>query len=270
MSDHGIRFLQASDIPSAMRLAEAAGWNQTAGDWARLLEVQPDGCFALEQDGVIAATATAVIYGRDLGWVGMVLTLPPFRKRGFARLLMRGVMEFAAACGAARVGLDATEMGIALYREFGFEDQCPIERWERPPAVADAAELLDPWEFDAELDIAAFGCDRRAILEKLARAEAAAVPGLGYAMGRTGSKAAYLGPLVARSPETAERLLRWFVARHPGERLYWDLLPGNGEAATMAQAYGFRPVRRLTRMSTSAPAGGDPSKVFAIGGFEYG
>src|SRR5689334_12487778 len=110
MSLFGIRLLSPSDIPAAMRLKDAAGWNQTAADWQRLLEVEPEGCFGLEEDGTLAATATAVTYDKDLAWVGMVLTLPEFRGRGFARRLMAAAMDFIACRGVPTAGLDATDM----------------------------------------------------------------------------------------------------------------------------------------------------------------
>ncbi|MGB9604498.1 MAG: GNAT family N-acetyltransferase, partial [Bryobacteraceae bacterium] len=83
-----IRRLRPEDIPLAMRLKEAAGWNQTEQDWLNLIELEPEGCFALETGGVLASTATVVCYGNELAWIGMVLTAPEYRGRGFARRLM--------------------------------------------------------------------------------------------------------------------------------------------------------------------------------------
>ena len=65
-------------------MSNAASWNQLPGDWERLMALSPDGCFALECSGRLAATTTVVCHGTDLAWVGMVLTAPEFRRRGFA------------------------------------------------------------------------------------------------------------------------------------------------------------------------------------------
>jgi hypothetical protein len=70
-------------------------------------------------------------------------------------------------------------------------------------------------------------------------------------------------------------LLVWFLGRHPGEPVYWDLLPTNTEAVLLARAFGFEPLRRLTRMVRrgqpgAAPLDRDDARVFAIAGFEYG
>lgn len=273
--DNGVRLLRRSDLPGAMRLKEAAGWNQTAADWERLMELEPEGCFGVEQEGELAATATALGYGRELAWIGMVLTAPEFRGRGLARRLMARTMEYLESRGVAVAGLDATDMGIQLYRQFGFGDECIVERWERPAGAERVPEVAaDPWEAEPALDGRAFGADRTALLTNLARGEAAGVRGGGYAMGRPGSKAAYFGPCVARSAEVAGYLLRWYLARHPGEAVYWDILTVNEEAVALAKQHGFEPARRLTRMLRALRPGAklaaDNSLVFATAGFECG
>ena len=49
-ADVEIRLLGAGDLPAAMRLKEAAGWNQTEEDWLRLLRLEPRGCFAAAEN----------------------------------------------------------------------------------------------------------------------------------------------------------------------------------------------------------------------------
>jgi GNAT superfamily N-acetyltransferase len=265
------RVLRASDIPGAMRLKEAAGWNQTEADWRRILDLAPEGCFGIEQDGALAATATAVCYGGDLAWIGMVLTDPAFRGRGLASLLMEHTLDFLNRRSVRCVKLDATDMGRGLYRRFGFEDECAIERWMRRPGAAGLVEC-GPYVFADGLDRRAFGLDRLELLGHLRRIEAASVEGTGYAMGRPGSKAAYFGPCVAASPEVASRLLEWYIGRHSGESIYWDLLPENKEARDLAVRFGFEPVRLLMRMTRGEPRRelGNGREVYAIAGFEFG
>lgn len=272
-----VRLLRHSDLPGAMRLKEAANWNQTDEDWARLLELEPEGCFVIAQDDVVAASATVVVYGTDLAWIGMVLTLPEFRKRGLGGRLMERVLEFAASRSVAKVGLDATDMGFPLYRRFGFETECIVEQWERPAGLAPVSPVvLDSWQPAPDLDLLAFGAERSKLLASLARVDAASVgDGEGFAMARPGSKAAYFGPCVAKSFAAAEDLLRWFLARHSREQACWDILLDNHDAVALARKYGFQPVRRLRRMirnlkSPAAPVNPRYSTVFAIAGFEYG
>jgi len=271
-----IRRLCAEDIPQAMRLKDAAGWNQTEQDWLNLIELEPEGCFALETDGLVVSTTTVVCYGRDLAWIGMVLTAPEYRGRGFARRLMQEALAYARAREAAWIKLDATDMGRRLYESLGFQDEGIVERWALEPREqpGEAPEVF-PFVPDEPLDRLAFGADRRAVLERLARWEAVSLPGCGYAMGRPGSKAFYFGPCVCRTPEGARRLLEWFLARHATETIFWDLLHSNPAAVELARRYGFQPRRRLVRMSLRGREDARPLErrdelVYALAGFEYG
>jgi GNAT superfamily N-acetyltransferase len=265
------RLLAVADVPQAMLLKEAAGWNQTEQDWLRALELEPEGCFAIDRHGRLAATATSICYGPELAWIGMVLTLPEFRGQGLARSLMERALQFLDGRGARCIKLDATSMGSPLYRKLGFVDECPIERWRRAPAPSSARELSS-YEPDAARDFEAFGADRSRLLSRLATGEAASIPGRGYSMGRPGANAAYFGPCVAADAKTAERLLEWFLARHPGEPVYWDLLPENREAVQLARSFGFERTRELVRMARGEPGAlrAGARQTYAIAGFEFG
>ena len=83
-----IRLMRVADIPAAMWLKEAAGWNQTEADWANVLAMEPEGCWVEELDGEVVGSTTAICYVQDLAWIGMVLVAPAFRGRGLARGLM--------------------------------------------------------------------------------------------------------------------------------------------------------------------------------------
>jgi len=269
-----IRLLETSDVPDLMTLNRAAGWNQTEADWLRLLELEPEGCFGLWCGGRIAATATAVCYGARLAWIGMVLTHPDFRRRGFARMLTERAIAYAEA-RVEWIKLDATDMGRPLYLELGFEDEAPIERWQAVlPASGDPFPLA-PFQVDADLDGEAFGADRSALLLSLARQEAASANGSGFILARPGAQALFVGPCVARAPAAAERLIRWVASRHAGERAFWDLLPANPQAVELAAGLGFAPARRLVRMvrrgrRPASPFRSNDRLVWACAGFEYG
>jgi hypothetical protein len=228
----------------------------------------------MDRDGTLAATSTAVCYERRLAWIGMVLTDAAHRRQGFARRLMEHALEALTMRGVEWIKLDATPMGAPLYRQLGFEPECAVERWG---AIAGRArgkgELI--WQGLPAFDRQVFGADRSELLAALAPQGAAAVGDRGYAMARPGAQAAYFGPCVSRETECAARLLAWFLSRHAGAPVYWDLLPHNTEAVRLARAHGFVPVRRLVRMirrgvAGAAPLAHDDSQVFAIAGFEYG
>jgi GNAT superfamily N-acetyltransferase len=274
--DPKVRLLTTADIPAGMRLKEAAGWNQTETDWRNVLSLAPDGCFGIECDGDLRATATAVCFGRELAWIGMVLTEVAYRGQGFARRLMEHAIEYLRGRRVNWIKLDATDMGRPLYTQLGFRDEAAIERWIRKPQPFPLrSATLDPFVLDSSLDREAFGADRSQLLRVLAGIESTSIAGAGFAMGRAGSRAAYFGPCVARSAEVARDLLAWFLERHAAESVYWDILPGNGEAVQIARDFGFERARELVRMtlaggSDPAPLNNKDALVFATAGFEYG
>src|SRR5919107_5481387 len=221
-----VRPLVEADIPAAMSLKEAAGWNQTGADWLRLLRLGPRGCFAAALDGRLVGTVTTTAYGRELAWVGMVLVDPSFRRRGIASRLMEAALSHLDGEGVRTVKLDATPDGRHVYERLGFEDELTIERWSgrgRNGAFSkevggesvrgDAAcSAIDSARLEGifELDRAAFGADRARLVEALAAQALAGafVEGRrggagGYVLARAGSAADYVGPLVAHDPSAA-------------------------------------------------------------------
>jgi GNAT superfamily N-acetyltransferase len=258
-----------------MRLTEAAGWNQTETDWGILLHTAPEGCLGLDCAGNLVSTASAISFGRELGWIGMVLTHPEHRGRGFARRLLSAAVDHLDTRGVGWLKLDATDMGRPLYRQFGFEDQCAVERWGRPASSESriapmmSAFAIQDW---LALDREAFGADRAHLIRQLAPLGAAAVPGQAYAVHRDGRRAAYFGPCVRRSFDAVRTLLSWVLAQRPNQAVYWDLLPSNRDAVRLAREFGFAPLRQLVRMARPGrdPLSSDDSKMFAIAGFEYG
>ena len=273
----GVRLLRSSDIPQAMLLKQAVGWNQTERDWERLLDLEPEGCFGIEREGRLVATTTTTCYGRELAWIGMVITAPEFRGQGLASSLMRRALEFLDGRQIRCVKLDATSMGSGLYRKFGFEDECAVERWLRGGAdgLAVCPDEVASYKVDRELDRRAFGADRSRLLSVLARGESVSIPGSGYAMARPGANAAYFGPCVAAAPQTARSLLEWFLSRHSSEPVYWDLLPDNREAVRLARKFRFERSRELVRMARRGTAEQPPltpsvKEVYAIAGLEFG
>src|ERR1043165_3525488 len=115
-----IRLLFESDVPAAMRLKEAAGWNQTEKDWRRLLALEPNGCFGAVKDGVLVGTTTTTTYGNDLAWIGMVLVDPEHRRQGIAARLMSVALDYLDD-KVETIKLHATAAGKPVYERFGFQ-----------------------------------------------------------------------------------------------------------------------------------------------------
>ena len=270
-----IRAMTEADIPALMELKNAAGWNQIEADWENVMALEPTGCFVYEADGRAVGSATVVAFGRELAWIGMVLVLPDYRRRGIARVLMERCVAWGRERGIACLKLDATDMGRPLYAALGFEDEQPIERWGVsaclvPPSRAPRLDTLDS---TADLDRGAFGADRLRMLELLHERfpDHAVGDASGYAMGRPGWNAYFLGPVVAENRPAARRLICAVLSARNGEPVFWDILPRQTAAADLASGLGFAPLRRLVRMALPLTAeAGRPEQVWATAGFEYG
>ena len=135
-----IRGMTVADIPLGMRLKEQAGWNQVEGDWRRLLDLQPDGCFVAELDGIPAGTVTTCRFG-PVAWVAMMLVDKSFRSRGIGRALMSRALDDLDSAGVRTIRLDATPLGRPLYESLDFVAEATFAQIPgSPPASRWAAE----------------------------------------------------------------------------------------------------------------------------------
>lgn len=279
-----LRPMTLADVPLGMRLKGAAGWNQTPQDWQMLLEAG-FGLVASVGDSDVG-TATVVPYpglegAAGFSWIGMVLVDPAFRRRGIGTQLLEAAIAAAEPYGA--VGLDATPQGRPLYAQMGFIAHYGLVRMRRPaaPLVAGPPDTCDPVS-DAMLpdlirwDAPVFGAQRAAVLQALARRAPAYAISLwragtlvGYIMGRSGSDAEQLGPLIAEDETTAQALLSAALRACAGRPVIVAVPTDRGPWVGWLDSLGFVRRRPFTRMvlGSAAPLG-TPNKQFAIAGPE--
>jgi ribosomal protein S18 acetylase RimI-like enzyme len=285
------RALKPGDIPAACGLSFLAGWNQTATDWAGYLTFEPEGCFALEIHGVLAGTATAICYGETLGWIGMVLVHPDYRRRGLGSMLLRRTIDYLRARGVGSIKLDATPAGRLLYTTLGFRDEYELTRWEgwTPPAMMELTSSSTTLGFElgangplfgavADFDARAFGVHRGKVLATLsgrapelcfiARRQAEIDA---YLIARDGREAVQLGPWVARDARSAENLWGAFCRAAPGRRIFLDLPVANVAGTSLLTSFGFKVQRSFTRMflGDSGPRD-NPTMIYSTSGAEKG
>ena len=274
------------DLPFANWLRGEVGWNQTLEDWKRFLEMEPEGCFVAQWCGTPVGTATTVTYGRELAWIGMVLVHPEYRRRGIARTLLNSCIEYLRHREVRCIKLDATPQGRPVYLGLGFKDEWTLSRWERqvanPAPAAPAPKLAGRQEFDAsrtaDCDLAAFGVSRQQLLRALSLQSREAIMFAnmsgrvtGFGLLRNGSRALYLGPVVAQTHEVGTRLIEALVGHTHSERVFWDIPEDNSAAVSWARQHGFAIQRTLTRMCLGENlTPGDPQKQFGLAGPEMG
>ena len=170
MTQGKLRLLRPADLPGAMELSRLAGWNQTIEDWDTLLRLDPHGCFVMEVDERVVATATLLCYGKRLAWIGMVLTRPDYRRMGFAQRLVQAALERSVALNIESVKLDATPEGQPLYEKLGFKTEQIVERWYHDGHSTHARDKTIPssHQYSLAADREAFGADRAMLLRELA------------------------------------------------------------------------------------------------------
>ena len=280
-----LRCLTRADLPFADSVRALEGWNQTIQDWERFLAMEPDGCFLAEWEGRPAGTATTIIYGPELAWIGMVLVHPDFRRKGIGRALLRHCIDYLQNRDVRCIKLDATPAGKAVYEALGFREEWTLTRWQRGgpgPATSSGEGITDLRVAGLgtveQLDSPAFGISRQRLLQALAvqcrqalvlRSERGSVPG--YGLLREGSRALYLGPVVADTTDGAIRLVRTLLEGNHDNAIFWDIPDRQSSAVSWAAENGFKAQRSLTRMFLGGNVvPGLHEKVFAIAGPEIG
>src|SRR6266581_5546718 len=200
------RDMTPEDVPAGLRLCRMARWNQRAEDWQALLA---NGFFRVAvRDATVVGSGGAVVYGRRLAWVAMILVDPDARRQGIATRLMRDALARLKAVEV--VGLEATPQGAPVYGGLGFTDRGGFARMERPadaepvraergpaaPRPLGTADLVAVAARDREV----FGADRSAVLA-WAREQAPEYAGCvgareesdGYVLGRHGHRTEHVG-----------------------------------------------------------------------------
>jgi len=138
--------LRRNDLDFAQEVRSLAGWNQTLHDWERLLACEPDGCFLLKLDGQPAGTATTTVHGGEVGWIGMVLVHPDFRRLGCATRLLHHCIDYLRP-RVRCIKLDATPHGRKVYEKLGFVPEADLHRWEGRPSLENPEPLDGFGEF---------------------------------------------------------------------------------------------------------------------------
>lgn len=256
-----LRTMTLEDIPVAMRLKDAAGWNQTAADWARFISASPEGCFVVECHGNVIGTSATIAYEGRFSWIGMLIVDELYRGQGIGTALLGRAIQFLDSQKIPTIKLDATPQGKPLYEKLGFISEYSIERWMLSSAAKEKATENMPVSIEdvLRIDRNLFGANRSGLLRSLAQE----APHLtlvdqqegeitGYSFGRLGSRADHMGPWVARDEGAAERLLNSFLLRSSRELIFVDCLRLNPWAVPLVKARGFEFSRPLTRMFRGA------------------
>ena len=132
MTDYTIRPATAEDAETIKRMVRSAPLNPNAVDWHYFLVLE----VVEEGKPLIASIGMVHPEGRLCEEVDSVMTLPKYRRRGYAEAIVHALIERAA--GALYL-LAETDL-VAYYEKFGFR---VLSAEEAPPVMTEEAEWVN-------------------------------------------------------------------------------------------------------------------------------
>jgi GNAT superfamily N-acetyltransferase len=280
-----LKTLCLSDIPRALELSGSEGWNQTEKDWKFLIENPGNVCLAVEDNGKIVGTATAMIYENQVAWIGMVLVEKGHRGKGYSKLLLNEIRKRLKAIKTIK--LDATPAGQPVYQKFGFRNERVINRMilespqmglpdlmnEKISTRIQPADIPEIIKYDAGI----FGARRKQLIEYLVRENPENIWLVkqnsvlkGLALGRKGTRFFHLGPVLADSEKEARMLLLQMINMSPQQTVVADVLDDKKELTNGLVNIGFKKQRQYIRMVLGENSSEIPEKQYLICGPEFG
>lgn len=260
--DPVLRRLRLDDAPCGLALSQAVGWSLTGASWARMITWGGRGAFGLFVGETLVATTIATRYGPERAWIGAVITHPEHQRRGYARQVMAAALAHLEEQGIQHVLLDATDQGRPLYESFGFEPIYNVEVWRGRASsyLGSRAQPLRGADLDevVALDAAVFGVARGRIIRRLvadyphmAWVDVDDGEIVGYVLAQTDREngaLTHIGPWIARSPWSAEKLLRTALSVLIGQEVRVDIPDRNTRATVFAHNHDLHYHHHCVRM----------------------
>lgn len=273
-----VRTMARAELDFAINWAGREGWNPGLRDADAFYATDPHGFFVGMLGDRPVSCVSAVAYDTAFGFMGLYLVRPEYRGEGFGLQVWRAGMTYL---GDRLVGLDAPVAQQENFEEAGFRVGYRNIRHEgcgggqKPEGVVDLAEV--PFDDVLAYDSALFPAPRPRFLRHWLK-----TPGsIGYAAVEGGRLAGFglirpcrvgykIGPLVADTPEIADRLYRALASCAPAVTLFLDTPELNEAALGLARRHGMKPIFETARMYTG-PAPAIPlERVFGVTTLELG
>ena len=272
--------IESRHLNDANLLVAEAGWNQTPDDWRVFMRAS--GAIGFEdQTGRLVASAAAIPYGREFGWISMVLVTAAWQRKGIATDLLHACIANHRDAGRVPV-LDATPDGEKVYAGLGFLGQFEARRWQSAKAAAptppgdDRPRMIAGSDVDGVVDYdrVVFGGDRAIVVRDFVTRNGArgwiAPGGCGFLLSRKGRLARQIGPLCAETEVVAMSLLATAL-HYLDEPVFIDVPERHEATVRLLKKLDFVAQRPFRRMALGRAAGfGDAKRMFALAGPEFG
>ena len=285
-----IRPLQRDDIAAVTDWARQEGFAPGSGDVAIYRHTDRQGIWVGWLGGERIGCITGVRYNAAYGFLGLYLVRREWRGRGYGLQLWAHALEHLADLPC--VGLEAAPDRIDDYGRWGFAPASPTTRWQGiSDGTSPAADAAEGWQllegetiperavqcFDAQREPSPRPHFLSQWLQHPAGTVLALIDATGdcHGFGRIRpcllerGEGWRIGPLMAETPEAAERLLQALLHRHPGVVLI-DAPGANPAAALLLEGLQFRPVGTTLRMYRGAAPAVSLRDVYGLACLELG
>jgi GNAT superfamily N-acetyltransferase len=273
-----IRVLTAGELEELIRWASGEGWNPGIHDAAAFHAAGAENFLGAFEHGELVSGISAVAYGDCFGFIGLFITRPDARGRGYGRAVFRAGMERLAH---RTVGLDGVPAQQDYYRRNGFVADYGTTRYSGTFAErGERTEHVIPFTVDLLERVIAFDRDfflspRPDFLARwleLSERASVYVDGdevVGFGSVRACEDVFKVGPLFARSATIAAAILADLAEACEGE-IHLDVPNLQMPFIASLEASGLKPGFETARMYRGPAASIDLNGVFAVTSLELG
>nr|WP_321446156.1 GNAT family N-acetyltransferase [uncultured Cohaesibacter sp.] len=275
-----IRPLSEDEVAELINWAKVEGWNPGKEDAAPFYAADPEGFLGHFVDGTLVSGISCVTYGESFGFIGLYITRPDQRGKGYGIKVWNAAME---RLKDRVIGLDGVPAQQANYAAMGFDTSYETARWsglctflkdDRIYHVLDidAEQLTDILAYDAH----AFPAPRESFLKSWLSHPRSAFAVTkddqitGYAVLRECEDGFKLGPLFADDEDSALQLFGAACNACAGAMLHLDVPDHQSQFTDFLTGQGFERGFETARMYKGGQPRLDADRIFAITTLELG
>ncbi|HET9628343.1 MAG TPA: GNAT family N-acetyltransferase [Novosphingobium sp.] len=268
-----LRPMTPADIEATTELSREQQWPHREEDWAFFL-AQGEGLVA-ECDGDVVGSVMGWRFGADYATIGMVIVSDKMQGRGLGRRLME---QMIARLDGRSIVLNATDVGLPLYRKLGFVEIGTVCQHQAVAGAMPLAELR-PGErvrptggaddMLADLYSRAAGMDRSALFDALAADGSTVVLTRdhlpqGFAQQRRFGRGWEIGPVVAPDEKGAKALILHWLGTSSGSFCRLDVTEASGLSPWLEEIGLPKVGQVITMVRGRAPVAGVEASVQAL------
>jgi ribosomal protein S18 acetylase RimI-like enzyme len=278
-----IRQMRPDDVAVLEGWATTEGWNPGLGDLAFAYSIDPDAFIALHEGPDLVGAGSVFRHNDSAGFMGLFIIHPDYRGRGLGAILWKWRRDrLIARLGPnATIGMDGVLAMVPFYKKGGFRQNHLNVRFQgmahaAPPAGCTPISEVDPAQVMA-MDLECFGSNRAGFISSWLKRPGVTAMGLveegrltGFGVARPCRVGHKIGPLYARSPRQAERILNDLSGRISGDQVQIDAPDINHHAAAVFAGLGWSPVFQCARLYLGPAPAADLGATYGVASLEFG